>query len=354
MIRRLLPSALLLCCTAGACGENSPPPGGATGGQSGAGSGGAPPDEGGVAGGAGGAGGELDGAPAGAGGSGNAGGANPTDAGGGNAGCAGIVSFADPNVERAAVESFDGGPVLAANAQHLDFMRIQFTPAEPLTSLKGLECFTGLTRLDISGPDLPSWGLLELAPLASMTSLQWLDFHFDPAFGRDFGPWPHVLDLSPIGKLSTLSVVRFDINAVQDITVLGSLTFQTLFLYSETLSDLSPLAKVTGVESALVRGKSITDVAPLATALSAAGAKVLITKTSISDVSPLAALTNVRGLSLPDNLITDISPLVNLPTITLLQVEGNPLQCPTQMVHIQALQARGVRVTHSCNDAGAR
>jgi len=354
MIRRLLPSVLLLCCTAGACGEKSPPPGGTTGGQSGAGTGGAPPDEGGTAGGAGGAGGDIDGAPGGAGGSGNSGGANPTDAGGGNAGCAGIVSFADPNVERAAIEFFDGGPVLAESAQHVNVLRIRFTPAEPLTSLKGLECFTGLTRLDIRGPDLPSWGLLDLSPLASMTSLLSLEFHPDDSFGRDFGPWPHVLDLSPIGKLSTINLVRFEINAIQDITVLGSLPLETLFLYSETLSDLSPLAKVTGLGAALVRGKSITDVAPLAAALRSAGAKVSITETSISNVSPLAALTNVGVLDLHDNLITDISPLVNLPTILSLTVTGNPLDCPTQMVHIQALQARGVRVTHGCKGAGAR
>jgi len=239
-------------------------------------------------------------------------------------------------------------PVLAANAAHVESLRISFTPTEPLTSLSGLECFTGLSRLDITGPDLPSWGLLDLSPLRSLTSLVWLDLFRDINFGRDLGPWTHVLDLSPVAQLSTLNTVRFDINAVQDITALASLNVTSLLLSSETLSDLSPLAKVTTLQAALVRGKSITDVAPLAAALKSSQSKVAISNTSISDIAPLAALTSIRALSLNDNLIADIAPLVNLPAIMSLDLAGNPLDCPTQMVHIEALRARGVRVTHGC------
>ena len=337
MSRQLFTGAVLLSCSLAACGENAAAPGPEIGGQGGTSSGGGPSHEAGPAGGNGGAG-----------GSGNSGGARPTDASDGGGGCAGIVSFVDPNVERAAVQFFDAGPVLAEHARHVDVLRINFTPTEPLTSLRGLECFTGMRRLDITGPDLPSWGLLDLSPLAAMTSLEWLDLYFDPPFGRDFGPWPHVLDLSPLAKLDTLRTLRLDINAVQNITALASLNFVSLFLYSETLSDLSPLAKVTGLQTAFVRGKSITDVAPLAAALTAAGGRVLILNTSISDISSLAALTSVRSLGLNDNLIREIAPIVSLPALASLDVSGNPLDCATQLVHLQALQARGVRVTHSC------
>jgi hypothetical protein len=171
----------------------------------------------------------------GAGGSGNAGGASPTD---GSGGCAGIVSFGDANVERAVVAALEGRPVLASNIANLRALVIKFTPTEPLTSIKGLECFTGLDRLDIMGPDLPSLGLLDLSPLAPLRNLGWFDLYFDPDFGRDFGPWPHVLDLSPLAKLISLNLARFDVNAVQDITALGSLTMSSLVLYSDTLSDL--------------------------------------------------------------------------------------------------------------------
>ena len=344
LFRQVLFSALL-CSALASCGENAAPPGSPTAGPGGAGSGGTTPDDGGGRGGAGGAGVDEDGGRDNTGGAGNSGGGSPTDGGGG---CAGYLSFVDPNVERAVVQFFDAGPVLAEHARHVDVLRINFTPTGPLTSLKGLECFTGMRRLDITGPDLPSWGLLDLSPLAAMTSLEWLDLYFDPPFGRDFGPWPHVLDLSPIAKLDTLQTLRLDINAVQDITALASLNFSSLFLYSETLSDLSPLTKITGLQTAFVRGKSITDVGPLAAALTAAGGRVLIMNTSISDISSFAALTRVRSLGLSNNLIREIAPIVSLPALTSLDVSNNPLDCATQMVHVQALQARGVRVTHSC------
>ena len=266
------------------CGGGQGGAAGATGGQVDA------------AGGAGGAGGEIEG------GAGDAGGAHPSDGAGGRGGCAGILSFADPNVERAAIQVLDAGPLLAEHARHFDSLRIQFTPSEPLKSLSGLECFTGLRRLDIAGPDLPSWGLVDLSPLAA----EGPDSHrvyFDPAFGRDFGPWPHVLDLSPIAKLTGLRTVRFDINSVQDITAIGSLNVVSLFLYSDTLSDLSPLAKVTELGTAFIRGKAIKDVAPLAAALKKQGVRLLLTNTSVSDISSFAALADIRSVGLNDNLI---------------------------------------------------
>ena len=338
--RKLLSCLLLLGGTLFGCGDNAWAPGGATGGQGGAA--GATGDHVDAAGGAGGAGGEIEG------GAGDAGGAPPSDGSGGSGGCAGILSFADPNVERAALQVLDAGPLLEEHARHFDYLHIKFTPSEPLKSLSGLECFTGLRRLDISGPDLPSWGLVDLSPIAALKDLNFIDFHFDPAFGRDFGPWPHVLDLSPIAKLTGLRTVRFDINAVQDITAIGSLNVITLFLHSDTLSDLSPLAKVPELGSALIRGKAIRDVAPLAAALKKQGVRLVLINTSVSDISSFATLADIRGMSMNDNLIQDIAPIVNLPTLVNLNVQNNPLDCPTQMPHIQALQARGVTVTHSC------
>src|SRR5688500_14293615 len=143
-------SCALLCSAVASCGGNGTPPGGTTAGLGG--SGGTSPHEGGTPGG--GAAGEGGGGRDGAGGSGNSGGASPTDGAGA---CAGFVSFGDPSVERAAVRFFDAGPVLAEHARHVDFLQVNFTPTEPLTSLRGLECFTGLRRLNIRGPDLPSW-----------------------------------------------------------------------------------------------------------------------------------------------------------------------------------------------------
>jgi Leucine-rich repeat (LRR) protein len=98
----------------------------------------------------------------------------------------------------------------------------------------------------------------------------------------------------------------------------------------------------------MVRGKAITDIAPLAAALRPAGVRASISKTSVSDISAFAAATGLNALFVSDNLITDIGPLVHLPALMALTITGNPIDCPNQMVHIQALQARGVRVNHSC------
>ena len=74
-----------------------------------------------------------------------------------------------------------------------------------------------------------------------------------------------------------------------------------LYLLGGGISDVSPLAKLTGL-----------------TRLQVAGNRV-------SDISPLAKLTNLKWLELSENNIVDVSPLVKLKNLTWLHVGGNEI-----------------------------
>lgn len=73
-------------------------------------------------------------------------------------------------------------------------------------------------------------------------------------------------------------------------------TTKTLIIWSNDISDITPLKKLT----------SLTDLA--------------IGDNKISDISPLSSLTNLTQLSIPDNPISDISPLANLTKLTELHI----------------------------------
>jgi internalin A len=241
--------------------------------------------------------------------------------------------------------------VTGGAAASLDFLAIPFSETAPLTSLKGIECFTGLTRLDIGGPDIPSLGSVDLTPVASITGLTTFDIHrdeYDADAGYASAPRTVFLDLTPLAYHPALKGVRLEINAVKDITALGTLSLSVLTVGSQFVTDISPIGKLTGLGRVLLRGKGITDLSPLASVLPTWKGGIQITDTSAIDISSLAGFTGVSGLGLDHNLIADISPLAGLTQLTSLTVTGNPIDCATQRVHLQALEAAGVRLKHDC------
>ena len=92
---------------------------------------------------------------------------------------------------------------------------------------------------------------------------------------------------------------------------------------NSSLSDLSPLARLTRLEV------------------------LELWNNSVSDISPLAGLTNLQNLGLVLNNISDISPLVantGLETGDAVWLRGNPLNYQSLYTYILALQSRGVDV----------
>ena len=78
---------------------------------------------------------------------------------------------------------------------------------------------------------------------------------------------------------------------------LTSLPFPNLDLRNTPVSDVAPLAALTGLQNLDLRNTPVSDVAPLA-ALTVL--QVLdLRNTQVSDVAPLAALTGLQHLGLP-------------------------------------------------------
>ena len=80
------------------------------------------------------------------------------------------------------------------------------------------------------------------------------------------------------------------------------------------ISDISPLAGLSGLWSLSLSGNQISNLAPLANLTKLTG--LGLEQNQITDVSPLADLSSLEDLYLAGNQITDVSPLAGLTKLT--------------------------------------
>ena len=100
-----------------------------------------------------------------------------------------------------------------------------------------------------------------------------------------------------------------------------------LRLYNQQITNLSPLAGLTGLTTLFVQGSHhvlpgvVSDISPLAGLVNLTNLGMQVNQ--ISDVSPLAGLTDLRWLDLQANQISDISPVAGLTNLGLLALTNN-------------------------------
>ena len=162
-------------------------------------------------------------------------------------------------------------------------------------------------------------------------------------------------------EMATLTELRAPNADISDLTGLeAAVNIQRLFLgheyvpaegrfiNSNSISDLTPLVRLTQLAVLDLNRNAISDIS----ALSGLTNLVVLRLGGnvITDISALSGLTNLVVLRLWDNNISDISPLVanrGLGTGEEISVSENPLNDTSINVHIPALQDRGVEVHFS-------
>ena len=162
-------------------------------------------------------------------------------------------------------------------------------------------------------------GIRELTGLEYATHLQWA------GLGEN-----EIQDLSPLAKLIGLDGLWIYVNPIADLSPLANLTnLKQLNLGICEILDIRPLANLTGLERLWLHYNQIQDITPLAhlsrlTELGLNGNRII-------DVRPLANLTRLEVLHIHDNQILDVSPLKHLSISEFLyddvcELDGLPTQ----------------------------
>ena len=193
-----------------------------------------------------------------------------------------------------------------------------------IRSLTGLEHATNLQWLNLGG-ERYSWGssgitlrfdnnaISDVSPLSSLTNLTSLNLSGNDI--SDFSP------LSNLTNLTSLTLINTTISNLSPLSSLTSLTYLSLGGDDLSNSDLSPLTSLTSLTSLELFVTKISDVSKLSSLINLT--RLNLSYNSITDISVLSGLTNLTSLDLWVNSITDISALSNLTNLTSLSLGNN-------------------------------
>ena len=159
--------------------------------------------------------------------------------------------------------------------------------------------------------------------IADLTGLEYAVNLTTLSFG---GAWhsnefPHpISNLSPLASLTNLDTLILNATAVSDVSALANLTnLENLWLSSTAVSDVSSLASFTNLEELLLIGTAVSDVSALASLTNLE--RLELGGTAVSDVSALTGLTNLESLGLGSTAVSDVSALANLTNLERLELE---------------------------------
>lgn len=179
-------------------------------------------------------------------------------------------------------------------------------------------------ELDILDGDITGKDMLSLTAFEAQSSrIECLDGLEDAAKLKRL--WLNsnaITDISPLAGLTELEVLWLNKNDITDITPLERLNKLSMIkLGFNNITDISPLAGLTEIEKLWLTKNGITDITPLERLNELR--LLQLGSNSITDLSPLYGLTNLRSLYLYSNEITDISPLAELNNLRSLWLGSN-------------------------------
>ncbi|AQR65390.1 hypothetical protein BXU06_10225 [Aquaspirillum sp. LM1] len=167
----------------------------------------------------------------------------------------------------------------------------------------------------------------------------------------DLGGCEALSDLSPLASLTALqSLDLSECEALSDLSPLASLpALQSLDLsWCDALSDLSPLTSLTALQSLGLREcQALSDLPPL-TSLTALQSLDLSRCDALSNLSPLALLPALQSLDLSEcDALNNLSPLALLPALQSLDLSWcqalSALSPLASLPTLQSLDLRGCR-----------
>ncbi len=144
-------------------------------------------------------------------------------------------------------------------------------------------------------------------------------------------------DLAPLAGMTGLSGLFLNRTMVRDVAPLAGLTgLGRLSLKLTRVSDVAPLAGLTGLTSLILSFTPVADIAPLAgmTALES----LYLTGTLVADLAPLAGLTRLERLDLGGTQVVDLTPLAGLTRLRSLELASTAVADLVPLAGLAALE----------------
>ena len=133
----------------------------------------------------------------------------------------------------------------------------------------------------------------------------------------------NISDISPLAGLTQLESLILGDNSISDISALSGLTKLRFLQVGNNISDISVLSGLTKLTDLDLGDNNISDISLLVGLTQLEG--LWLNDNNISDISVLSGLPKLTWLSLRNNNISDISVLSGLTNLDWLFLDGNSL-----------------------------
>ena len=210
-------------------------------------------------------------------------------------------------------------------------------------ALGGFQAFTKeklatVTRLEVRGFPLELWpGELEL--LAACVNLVELDLEVMQLSNEQLAALAgltkleslklygnRITDLSPIARLTHLRMLDISSNPIADLRLRPLVELPNLTALNASnigLTDLRPIAELVNLQHLELWGNKIDDISPIAGLVNLQ--YLHFSTGDIDDLTPFAGLINLQYLNLWGNKIDDLTPLVGLVQLETLNLNNNEI-----------------------------
>lgn len=146
---------------------------------------------------------------------------------------------------------------------------------------------------------------------------------------KDYSP------LSSIPSLTSLSLINAQLTNKQLAGIAECASLTSLTIDGNLLTDLSPLNKLTGLQTLSAQGNQLRQPGTLAR-LTQLGS-LNLSRNQISDLRALSALSGLRELVMQENSIASLSGISSLSSLTRLDLSKNPLTALTGISNLGSL-----------------
>ena len=175
-----------------------------------------------------------------------------------------------------------------------------------------LAACVNLVELDIEAMLLSNEQLCVLAGLTKLESLK--------LYGNC------ITDLSPIARLTNLRTLDISSNPIADLRLRPVVELPNLTALSASdigMTDLRPLAGLVNLKHLELWGNDIDDISPIAGLVNLQ--YLHFSTGDIDDLTPIAGLVNLQHLNLSGNDIDDLTPIVGLVQLEILNLNRNKI-----------------------------
>ena len=174
--------------------------------------------------------------------------------------------------------------------------------------------------------------------IQDLTGLQFATNLDKLILGHWGGKGNQVSDLSPIAGLTGLRLLFLHNNPISDISLLRNLNLTRLVLNGTLVSDLSPVKSLTNLTELVLDDTLVTDLSPIAGLINLEWIAFSDGEGKISDISPLAGLINLRRVNTWGNPISDLSSLAGLTKLEVIDICGANLSNLTPLTKLPNLK----------------